>query len=125
MRRSFFLAIPLVEKQIKKLQDYFRHVSAESLIRILKASSRREEFEAKVIKKICEDCRMCKMTTRKVNKKKTALPKATGFNQVVSLDLKFHKDSDLKSNPEVIRHNPQKKSMNHIAISTSTVLKTI
>jgi len=33
------------------------------------------------------------MTTRKVNRKKTALPKATGFNQVVSLDLKFHGDS--------------------------------
>ena len=33
------------------------------------------------------------MTTSKVNRKKTALPKATGFNQVVSLDLKFHRDS--------------------------------
>jgi len=88
-----FIAIPSVEKQIKKLHDYFGHMSAESLTRILKASSRRDEFETKVIKKISEECRACKMTTRKVNRKKTALPKATGFNQVVSLDLKFHGDS--------------------------------
>ncbi len=35
-----FITIPLVEKQVKKLHDYFGHVSAENLIRILKASSR-------------------------------------------------------------------------------------
>ena len=51
-----FMATPSVEKQVKKLHDYFGHVSAESLVRILKASSRRDEFEPKVIKKICEDC---------------------------------------------------------------------
>ena len=88
-----FVAIPSVEKQIEKLHHYFGHVSAESLLRILKASSRRDEFEPKDIKKVIEDCRACKMTKRKVNRKKTALPKATGFNQVVSLDLKFHGDS--------------------------------
>jgi len=88
-----FITIPSVEEQVKKLHDYFGHVSAESLLSILKASSRREEFEPKVIKKICEECKACRMTKRKVNRKKTALPKATGFNQVVSLDLKFHGDS--------------------------------
>jgi transposase InsO family protein len=88
-----FVAIPSVEKQIEKLHHYFGHVSAESLLKILKASSRRDEFEPKDIKKVIEDCRACKMTKRKVNRKKTALPKATGFNQVVSLDLKFHGDS--------------------------------
>jgi len=88
-----FVTTSTVEKQVKKLHDYFGHVSAENLLRILKASSRRDEFEPKVIKKISEECKVCRMTTRKVNRKKTALPKATGFNQVVSLDLKFHGDS--------------------------------
>ena len=75
-----FITTPLVEKQVKKLHDYFGHVSAESLIEILKASSRRDEFDPKIIKKITEECIPCRMTTRKVNRKKTALPKATGFN---------------------------------------------
>ena len=65
-----FLAIPSVEKQIKKLHDYFGHVSAESLIRILKASSRQEEFEAKDIKKICEECRACRMTKGRLIERK-------------------------------------------------------
>jgi len=43
-----FLTTPSVEKQVKKLHDYFGHVSVESLIKILKASSRQDEFEAKV-----------------------------------------------------------------------------
>jgi len=34
-----FVAIPSVEKQVRKLHNYFGHVSAESLLRILKASS--------------------------------------------------------------------------------------
>jgi len=88
-----FVAIPSIEKQVRKLHTYFGHISAESLLRTLKASSRRDEFGPKIIKKITEECMTCRMTTRKVNRKKTALPKATGFNQVVSLDLKFHGDS--------------------------------
>jgi len=35
----------------------------------------------------------CRMNSRKVNRKKTALPKATTFNKVVSIDLKVHNDS--------------------------------
>jgi hypothetical protein len=85
-----FVAIP---SEIRKLHTYFGHIPAESLLRILKASSRRDEFEPKIIMKITEECMTCRMTTRTVNRKKTALPKATGFNQVVSLDLKFHGDS--------------------------------
>jgi len=34
-----FVAIPSVEKQVRKLHTYFGHISAESLLRILKASS--------------------------------------------------------------------------------------
>jgi len=88
-----FIAVQSTDKQIRKLHDYFGHVSAENLIRILKASSRRDEFKPKAIKKICKDRWVCKMTTRIVNRKKTAMPKAMGFNQVVSIDLKFHEDS--------------------------------
>jgi len=88
-----FLAEPTVEKQVKKLHAYFGHCSPGSLLRILKASSRRDEFDAKTIQRVCEDCKVCRLTTRKVNKKKTALPKATAFNQVISLDLKFHVNS--------------------------------
>ena len=37
---------------------------------------------------------MCKTNKRKMNKKKTSLPRATGFNQVVTMDLKVHSTTE-------------------------------
>jgi len=88
-----FLTEPTQTAQIRKLHYYFGHCSAESLLRLINASSRKDQFKSSEIKKICEECKICKLTSRKVNKKKTSLPRATGFNQVVALDLKVHGDS--------------------------------
>ena len=78
------------KKVLFKLHKYFGHVSPESLYRILKASSASEKFTESEIRMINDKCLICRTTKRKMNKKKTSLPRSSGFNQVVTLDLKVH-----------------------------------
>jgi hypothetical protein len=47
-----FVAIPSVEKQVRKLHVYFVHISAESLLRILKASSQRDELNQRLLRRL-------------------------------------------------------------------------
>ena len=42
----------------------------------------------KVIKKVCENCKVCQKLKKSQSRPKVALPKVTDFNQVVTLDLK-------------------------------------
>ena len=81
-------------KVLVKLHRYFGHVSPESLYRILKASSAKEKFTEAEIRKVNDICITCNTNKRKMNKKKTSLPRTTGFNQVVTIDLKVHSTSE-------------------------------
>jgi transposase InsO family protein len=81
-------------KVLEKLHRYFGHVSPKSLYRILKASSAKERFTEADIRKINNDCFTCNTNKRKMNRKKTSLPRATGFNQVVTMDLKVHSTTE-------------------------------
>jgi len=54
-----FLAEPTKAAQIKKLHSYFGHCSAESLLRLINASSKKDQFKPSEIKEICEDCKVC------------------------------------------------------------------
>jgi hypothetical protein len=77
-------------KVLTKLHKYFGHVSPEALYRILKASTVREKFTEAEIREINDACYTCNTNKRKMSKKKTSLPRASGFNQVVTMDLKVH-----------------------------------
>jgi len=79
-------------KQLTKLHKYFGHASTDSLWRIIKNSSNKEGYSQEDIKQVCEDCGVCNLSKRKMFKKKTSLPRSTGFNQVVTMDLKCHND---------------------------------
>ena len=81
-------------KILDKLHKYFGHVSPESLYRILKASSAKDRFTVAEIRKINDDCYTCNTNKRRMNRKKTFLPRATGFNQVVTMDLKVHSTTE-------------------------------
>ena len=84
-----FLAEPTKAAQIKKLHAYFGHCSSESLLRLINASSKKDQFKPSEIKEICENCKVSRLTMRKVNKKKTSLPKATGFKGTRRLNLRL------------------------------------
>jgi len=80
------------KKQILKLHRYFGHCSAESLWRVIKNSSSKDEYTTAEIREVCEACHTCQLNRKKMGRKKTSLPRSTAFNQVVTMDLKFMGD---------------------------------
>jgi len=80
------------EAQIKKLHKYFGHCHADSLWRIIRQSSNKEEFTHTEIEKICKECQTCQLSKRKSSRKKTSLPRSSSFNEVVTMDLKCFGD---------------------------------
>ena len=80
------------EAQIQKLHKYFGHCHADSLWRIIRQSSNKEEFTHAEIEKICEECQNCQLSKRKSSRKKTSLPRLSSFNKVVTMDLKCFGD---------------------------------
>ena len=69
-------------------------MSVPRVYRILRASSAKEKFTEAEIRKVNDICITCNTSKRKMNRKKTSLPRATGFNQVVTMDLKVHSASE-------------------------------
>ena len=63
------------KKLLEKLHKYFGHVSPESLYRLLKASSAREKFKQEEIRQVCNNCPTCNVNKRRMNRKKTSLPR--------------------------------------------------
>jgi hypothetical protein len=80
------------KQQLIKLHKYFGHASADSLWRVIKNSTNKEEYTLAELQEIYENCDVCNHSKRKMFKKKTSLPRSTGFNQVVTMDLKCNSD---------------------------------
>ena len=60
---------------------------------IINASSYHTKVSQVEIDKVVDKCSICRLISRKMNKKRVGLPKATTFNEVVSIDLKIHGNS--------------------------------
>jgi hypothetical protein len=80
------------KQQLTKLHKYFGHASAESLWRVIKNSSNKEDFKLAEIKEVYDECGVCHHSKRKMFRKKTSLPRSSAFNQVVTMDLKCNSD---------------------------------
>ena len=80
------------ENQIKKLHRYFGHCHSDSLWRIIRQSSNKDEFTQAEIEKVVGECHNCQLSKRKSSRKKTSLPRSSSFNEVVTLDLKCFGD---------------------------------
>ncbi len=78
-------------KKLMKLHRYFGHCSGDSLWRVIKYLSNTSEYTATEVKEVCDTCHICQYSKRKMPRKKTSLPRSTGFNQVVTMDLKCHR----------------------------------
>ena len=82
------------EKEIWRLHPYFGHASVENLSRLLKNAGNLST-EAKGFLEKIRDCEGCRVNANKKPKPKTALPRATEFIELVSLDLNVY-DSEGK-----------------------------
>ena len=82
------------QEKIRKLHKYFGHTSGDGLWRVIRKSSNPEAYTKTEIEQICKECQICQLSSRNPCKKKTSLPRATAFNQVVTMDLKVCGDGN-------------------------------
>ena len=78
----------LTYAKIKKVHENTNHKSEENLLHAYKEANFLDDSVRKLIKKVCENCKVCQEFKRSQSKPRVALPKVTDFNQVVTLDLK-------------------------------------
>merc|ERR1712002_1394481 len=79
-------------KAIKKVHEVNNHKSAEQLIKHYKTANLIGPNTIKTIKEVVQDCRICQKFSKSMVKPKIALPVATSFNEIVTLDLKQFRD---------------------------------
>ena len=75
-------------KAIRKVHEVANHKSAEQLIIQYRRAGLIGPETVKTIRQVVKDCKICQKFGRSMVKPKVALPKATSFNEIVTLDLK-------------------------------------
>ena len=75
-------------EKIKRVHENTNHKSEENLLHAYREANVLDDNVRKLIKKVCENCKICQKFKKSQSKPKVALPKVTDFNQVVTLDLK-------------------------------------
>ena len=75
-------------KAIKKVHEVTNHKSAGQLIISYRNAGLIGPETIKTIRQVVKDCKICQKFGRSMVKPKVALPRATSFNEIVTLDLK-------------------------------------
>ena len=75
-------------KAIRKVHEVANHKSVEQLVKQYRNAGLIGPEIIKLIKQVVKDCKICQKFGRSMVKPKVALPKATSFNEIVTLDLK-------------------------------------
>ena len=75
-------------KAIKKVHEVTNHKSAGQLIISYRNAGLIGPETVKTIRQVVKDCKICQKFGRSMVKPKVALPRATSFNEIVTLDLK-------------------------------------
>merc|ERR1712112_327235 len=75
-------------RAIRKVHEVNNHKSAEQLIKHYKTANLIGPETIKTIKKVVQECKVCQKFSKSMVKPKIALPVATSFNEIVTLDLK-------------------------------------
>ena len=76
------------KQKAQKLHRQFAHASKERLFRLLKDGGCKDKEFFRVLEKCCRDCKFCQKYRHAKPRPIVGLPKATRFNQVISMDLK-------------------------------------
>ena len=75
-------------KMLKKLHHYYGHTQPERLLKFLENAGKDISTLRKPLMKIEKSCEACQRTKRSVPKPKSAIPRVTDPNAIVSIDLK-------------------------------------
>ena len=86
----------LTYQHIEKLHQVFGHVSTKKLEKLIENSNRLSEEVKGYLKDVELKCTSCKLNTKVKPRPKVSLPRASAFNQVVTIDLKHYSDGTNK-----------------------------
>merc|ERR1712240_803508 len=75
-------------KAIRKVHEVTNHKSAEQLILSYRNIGIIGPETVKLIRHVVKDCKICQKFGRSMVRPKVALPRASSFNEIVTLDLK-------------------------------------
>ena len=75
-------------KAIRKVHEVTNHKSAEQLLKHYRKGELIGPDTVKLTKEVVRDCKICQKFGRSMVKPKVALPKASSFNEIVTLYLK-------------------------------------
>ena len=75
-------------RAVKKVHEVNRHKGKEQLLQAYRNSGWMSPEMANIIERVVNDCKVCQKFQRSVARPHVTLPKASSFNEVVTLDLK-------------------------------------
>merc|ERR1712105_210462 len=73
---------------VRQIHKKLNHKSKEKMFYAFQNAGKLNETTRKTIEKVLDDCGICKRYSRAKSKPSVAIPRATDFNSIVSIDLK-------------------------------------
>ena len=86
----------LSRQDVEKLHHVFGHVSIKRLKELISNSNKMNDDVEGYLEEIEDNCRSCKRNRIAKPKPAASLPRASAFNQVVTIDLKQHEQNNYK-----------------------------
>ena len=75
-------------KAVKKVHEVNRHKGKDQLIQAYRNAGWISPEMTNIIERVVNDCKVCQKFKKSIARPRVTLPKATSFNEVVTLDLK-------------------------------------
>ena len=75
-------------RAVKKVHEVNRHKGKEQLLQVYRNAGWMSPEMANIIERVVNDCKVCQKFQKSVARPRVTLPKASSFNEVVTLDLK-------------------------------------
>ena len=88
----------LTRENIIKLHHYFGHCTAERLEKLMKRAGKWRPEHAAILLEI-KNCQICAVESKRNSLPKTAIPRASNFNQLVTMDIKYNTKFSNKMTP--------------------------
>ena len=79
----------MTKQDFIKLHHYFGHCTVDRLEKLVKRANKWDPVYAQCLEEI-KKCQVCAVEAKRKPLPKTAIPRASNFNQLVTMDLKFN-----------------------------------
>ena len=79
----------MTKNDIVKLHHYFGHCTVERLQKLITKAGRWKPKYTEILEEI-RRCQVCAVESKRKSLPKTAIPRASNFNQIVTMDIKYN-----------------------------------